>query len=157
MTVNVSVDGLEQIQKALNKLRLPPNEIESVLEEAVLLPLFNSAERAFETQTSPFGEAWQPLHHKTINKKKHDKILIHTGTLKNSLYKQVQDLTGFVGVNASFKDFQYGLSHQFGSLATTKRAWDIPERPFLPIDLEGNIPSSIEDKIERNLLEWFDD
>jgi phage virion morphogenesis protein len=152
MEVNVELKGLDNIRKSLEKYRVAPDEIEDILSECVANPIYNEAQKAFENQSSPFGDRWKSISPDTKKAKGHSRILIHTGTLKNSLYQKVENMSALVGVNADSNGFQYGLTHQFGS-----DKLDIPSRAFLPVDKDGNIPLTLEKKIERNILEWFED
>ena len=150
MQVQVKLQGLDEIVSKLENLRVKTDEIEGALLEAVGRPLYNATSKAFQTQTSPFGQKWKALNAATLKAKKgRGKILLDRGKLSDSLAIQVSNKKLFVGVNAGEK-FQYGLSHQFGS---KKR--NIPARPFLPIDENGLLPDEMVKKIQRNLREYF--
>lgn len=153
MQVQVEIKGVEQIVRALERLQIKGETVSEVLEEAVGRPIYNATKKAFDTKTSPFGQSWALLKASTLKAKKgKGSILIHKGKLNESLAYSVMGNKLFVGVNAKAKtsDFQYGLTHQFGSKK-------VVARPFLPIDKDGNMPDLITRQIERNLLEWFRD
>ncbi len=150
MQVQIKIQGLEEIVSKLKSLRVKGEEIEGALEEAVGRPLYNATSKAFQTQTSPFGQKWKALNQATLKAKKgRGKILFDRGRLSDSLAMQVSGKTLFVGVNAGER-FQYGLSHQFGS-----KKKNIAARPFLPIDENGLLPTDMIKKIQRNLTEYF--
>lgn len=71
------------------------------------------------------GPGWFPLAESTIKAKGHDKILIDTGLLKDSIKHRKEDDSVDIGV---FIEERAGIAvvHEFGSIPR-----NIPPRPFL--------------------------
>ena len=92
--------------------------------------LKDEARLRFIEQSSPEGDAWQPLSTATLANKrrgKNAKILRDTGVLMNSIaYKSGTDS---VSVGSAVI---YAAIHQFGGQAGKGKKVYIPARPFFP-------------------------
>ncbi len=113
----------------------------------------NIIEESFENQTSPSGEKWQKLKPMTKMKKlkkgKSDKILRQSGDLEDNWeISQGKNEVRIFNNTKSDKGFSYGIVHQFGSDAK-----NIPARPFLPIDSDGELDKDV----EKEILGIFED
>lgn len=89
-------------------------------------------DKAFASETSPLGEAWQPLKPSTIAKKGNSKILRDSGALMRGAS------VGF-GKKSIFSDVKgaartYANVHLLGSPSQ-----NIPERPWLPLTDSGDL------------------
>jgi phage virion morphogenesis protein len=112
--------------------------------------LYTITDESFDAERSPDGTPWANLAPSTWRYKKSGRKLYESSTLRDSLYAHSDKTIAQVGVNASAKGFQYGLSHQFGS---TKR--HIPARPFFPIDRHGTLMSQAQEELIAQIVEYF--
>lgn len=128
MIVEFDIKGLGAFKAQLEGIRERLTDRDMLL-ETVANPLINAITKSFETESSYLGVPWARLADATVKAKGHDKKLYDKGKLQGSLDSDVDNDEVWVGVNASYRGFQYGLSQHFGS---EKR--NIPARPFLPMD-----------------------
>jgi phage gpG-like protein len=78
----------------------------------------------FETETDPDGNAWKPLAPSTIAKKGHDRILIETGALNNSLVLRNAEGAVREVTEDSIRfgtDIEYSQYHQQGARRRQRR------------------------------------
>jgi len=155
----IEIQGIKSIQKKLKTLddALTPSKMRSTL-LTVGNMVKNSISESFENERSPFGEKWAPL--KVISyhlgysigkgKNTHTKRGVQTKAFQKyaankriliestHLWSNWVVMTDENGVEVSnntartSKGYIYGLAHQYG----TK---NIQARPFLPIDVNGNL------------------
>lgn len=83
--------------------------------------LLESHQERFALEVAPDGTPWEPLSPKTLRKKKDDRILQESGTLRDSLAYQIGSRELLFGTG-----LEYGATHQFG-----REDDGIPARPFL--------------------------
>ncbi len=92
-------------------------------------------------------QSWIPLKPATIRRKGHDKILIDTGELMESIdHKQQED---FVKVGVFGKRAYIGAVHEFGAPSR-----NIPERSFIRStfkDEKKKIEKMIEDTVKQSI------
>jgi len=115
--------------------------------------LLEVTEDAFNSETSPFGDTWDdlaPATWKQKQKKGHTKKLQNKGALAGSIdFSTTADHLIF-GSNLEYAPIQ-----QFGGNAGKNKNSYIPPRPFLPIDINGNIPNSVEKDIVEFLQKYI--
>lgn len=117
----------------------------------------SSASRAFENETSPFGDKWQThapatTKRKLAEKKLGAKILQDSGTLALSIVSHTNEAQKSVSVGSNVR---YAAIHQFGGLAGRKHSAKIPSRPFLPINANDELAPDVEKRIKRAVNEYF--
>jgi len=154
--ISISVTGMDAIEDALRELLTKTKNLKKPM-EAIGSYLSNVAEESFDTETSPSGEAWSPLAESTKKyKEKHggDKILQSgSRTLRESVGYQADEEGVIVGVNAySSKGYPYPAVHQFGTTKNDK----IPSRPFMPVDVQGELYSGAGEEIIAILKEYLE-
>ncbi|MDL0089278.1 phage virion morphogenesis protein [Campylobacter gastrosuis] len=146
--MSVKISGLSDVTarlEALENLPLKKSLFDDIGNMAV-----NEIKDAFIDERSPFGEKWQELSAKTKERKKKkgksSKILRDSGALFSKW--EVRSATNSVTIsnNTQNNGFAYGLSHQYGS-----KKQNIPARPFLPVDKNGNLEKKLEANI-KNLI-----
>lgn len=137
-------DKLERLSKALaNKkplLRRIANTLQNVTEES------------FDKQTSPFGRRWKPNSPKTLARKRGNKVLIKSGHLSQSFTQKITGNSVRVGTNKA-----YAAIHQFGGKAGRGKKVSIPARPFMPIKSNGEIPKDLEDRLQKEVVDFLKD
>lgn len=73
-----------------------------------------------------------------------------TGRLQGSVSTEYDSSTAMIGTNTI-----YGAIHQFGGKTGRNESVELPARPYLPIDEEGNLQSeavnSVLDTVQRHL------
>lgn len=141
---------------SFDELRAQMQSLESRLKDteplmahiANTLGIFTS--QSFEKETSPFGEKWQDLSPSTLKKHKGlKKKLVDKGKLVNSIHTSHTATSATIGTN-----IKYAAIHQFGGIAGKGHKSKIPQRAFLPIDKEGNIPTSVQDELKSLVQEY---
>lgn len=103
---------------------------------------------AFKSETAPYGSSWAPLKEETVKRKQarksprsKNRILRDTATLYNTLAARATPTGAVVGTNQTVGSYSLGAIHQFGA---PRR--NIPARPFLPMDDQGNaLPQLVTD------------
>ncbi len=114
--------------------------------------LQNVTEESFDKQTSPFGRRWKPNSPKTLAGKRGNKVLIKSGHLSQSFTQKITGNSVRVGTNKT-----YAAIHQFGGKAGRGKKVSIPARPFMPIKSNGEIPKDLEDKLEKEVVDYLKD
>ena len=113
----------------------------------------NESTRSFESQGSPFGEAWKALAPATLKKKKGSLKLVESGHLKRSLRSNISTSEKRVSVGSNL---EYAAIHQFGGRAGRGHKVSIPARPFLPINEKDEISPSLERQINAVLNRFLE-
>lgn len=170
--MSIEIKGLDEIEAKLKRLQELKNLDKSDF-DTIGNMIRNKIERSFETETSPFGERWKPISAKTAlryaggrkraytksgkRQKKgfldkfgaggSKKILRLSGDLADNWHIKSTKNSVTVSNNSSNNGFAYGLTHQFGSSKL-----NIPARPFLPIDSNGEL----EPNLKENILKFLD-
>lgn len=147
MLVEFEIKGAGEFKAQLESIKERLADKNAML-EIVGNPIYNLTREAFEGQSSYDGTPWERLKPSTLKYKKDPRMLYDSGDLQRSLAMGMDGDEVWIGVNASSNGFQYGLSHQFSS---EKR--NIPARPFLPVDENGEVPQDVID----NILEMLGD
>ena len=151
MEVNISVQGLDQTQEALQTLK---NKIQNTAPLMAELSnhLYNIVEESFENQSSPDGKKWSPIKQTgRIKKGGSQKILFKSGDMQDSLGKDSSNVTAEIGLNTTSDGYPYALVHQFGTLDGK-----IEARPFIPIKNDGSLYDSVEDELVEIVEEYID-
>lgn len=132
----LEIKGLETFYRACQKLVNMDKHGERIM-ASIGESIKSSVEKAFEKESSPFGEKWKPLSPKTLKQKikegKNNGILKRDWDLRQNW--NVEPSSSRVKVfnpSQSAKGFKYGYVHQWGN---QKRK--IPARGFLPINKNG--------------------
>jgi phage virion morphogenesis protein len=142
----IKVTNLDNISKKLNELEKNANNFRPALENIAVI-LEDDIQTNFNNESSSSGKKWKKLNKKTKKykaKRGYKKKLQNRGILASSITSNVSDKSVEVGTNLT-----YGAVHQYGS-----EAKNIPARPFLPIDEDGQIPVSLEKEIIEE-IEWW--
>lgn len=151
------LSGLEKLLQKCSKLDKEQQGI--ILKEIIAETLLKNTQENFEKEQTSEGKAWKPLKNITLKQRRyanpkisHNKILTRRGTLSSSLNHKLQNNSVFIGVNATFKGYQYGKAHQFG---TSK----IPARPFFPfnekLEINPRLAKEMEEETKDMLLKVF--
>lgn len=117
----------------------------------------NVTEDAFRGQTSPFGDPWEPLTDDTIARREAaghwpGAILQITGQLATSISTNAGPDFAEIGAG---KD-KYAAIHQFGGLPDMAPGpAGVPDRPYLPVDADGNIPDALRDEVLDLIADWL--
>ncbi|MEO0144706.1 MAG: phage virion morphogenesis protein [candidate division WOR-3 bacterium] len=111
--IEIKIDDKEIIEK-LSKIK-----DKTKLLKRIAIYIEGWTIRLFNKQQDPYGNKWKPLKLNT-KRKNSSKILIDTGTLRNSIKANViSEDTIRLGVVG---DLVYAKTHQFGAIITPKRA-----------------------------------
>ncbi|MDX2272822.1 MAG: phage virion morphogenesis protein [Cyanobacteriota bacterium] len=110
---------------------------------------------AFKQETSPAGQAWPELKPATIRRKNRNssslnKKLRDTGTLYDSIAARALPDGGVVGTNQRVGSYSLGAIHQYGAPQR-----NIPSRPFLPVDLNGDLLSQNVEELIQLTQDWL--
>ncbi len=149
MLIEFEIKGAGEFKTQLESIKERLKNKDAML-EIVANPIYDLTREAFANGSSYDGTPWQRLKPSTLKYKKDSKMLYDSGDLQRSLAIGKNGDEVWVGVNASSKGFQYGLSHQFSS---DKR--HIPARPFLPMDDEGEVYQDVIDDIVEMLSDYL--
>ena len=148
--ININQDDLSKIKKSFKNLEKLD---ESQLLEAAARPIENSTRDSFEDEKDPWGNSWANQSSKTYN---HLDSTDHN--LQGSLHSTVNSGKVTVGFNAvSDKGYPYAAVHQFGSKKSSGRGSNIPARPFMPIDIDGNLEPTVEKEIIENIEDFLEE
>ena len=150
MIVEYNITGIGAFKAQLEGIRERLTD-KNMLLETVANPLINATTKSFESESDYFGVPWARLKPATIKAKGHDKILYGEGKLQGSLSSDINNDEVWVGVNASYRGFQYGLSQHFGS---EKR--NIPARRFLPMDEDGELFDEVVEDIIQMVGDYLE-
>ncbi len=145
MKLNIDVKGLKQLKTKLKDLeKLNSSE----LLEAVARPIENATQEAFANETDPWGVSWVNQDSPTYNH------LNQTDSMHGSLHSIVNSKKEvIVGVNAVSKDgYNYPAVQQFGT-----KDERVPARPFLPVDIKGNLAPEVLKDIKESLKEVLEE
>lgn len=113
--------------------------------------------RAFQRETSPAGQRWEPLKAKTIARRNarvspptRGKILLDKGNLYDSIFASVQDGAVIAGSNIIVGDHNLLGIHQYGAPKA-----NIVPRPALPMDEDGNLIPSVQQMLVEDAEDFF--
>ncbi|MEX0271209.1 phage virion morphogenesis protein [Leptolyngbyaceae cyanobacterium UHCC 1019] len=146
LQIKISSD-LAPLEQVLSKL-----ENSQVLYKSWANHLEGVTVKAFKSQSAPYGGKWAPLKPATVKQKKKRKnqILRETGTLYSTIAAQATPTGAVVGTNQQVGAYSLGAIHCFGA---PKR--NIPARPFLPIDAQGNALPQVIVELQEITEEFF--
>ncbi|WP_324171996.1 phage virion morphogenesis protein [Sulfurimonas sp.] len=152
MQVKIDVKGMKQFQNKLNEIA---KLSELQLLECVSSPIMEATQIAFETETDPWGNPWENTQSKTfhhLDSAENPHNSNDTG-MRNDLHATVNSkkevVVGFSVVSDG--GYAYPAVHQFGSKKSSGRGSGIVARPFLPVDIDGNLAPEVKKDIEKNL------
>lgn len=153
--VIIEVTGLDKIQEDLSGIECKLNDTAPLMAE-ISNHLKNIVEDSFENQKSPDGKVWSPIK-KRASDPHPEKILYANGDMQRSLYNTSDKDTAQIGFNAVAGNFQYPLTHQFGTdKAGRNRNITIEARPFMPIHEDGSLYDGVEDKLVEIVEEYLE-
>ena len=158
MEVNIKVKNLENLNKSLKDIQNKVQDTEPLMAE-LSNHLYNIVENSFETQSSPDGKAWSPIKQATYKNYKlpTDKLLYKSGNMQDSLNRDFDSNSATVGLNAVNGDFQYPLTHQFGTDNAFGKGITIEARPFMPIKNDGSLYDGVEDELVDIFEDYIED
>ena len=158
MKVNIDLQGIDQIEKGLDKLVTKAQNLTPVFHD-LGNTLTQGIEDSFDNERSYDGTSWEALKPSTLRyKAKHggSKILqSKDSNLYESITYDASSRSLTVGVNAYSDDgYPYPLVHQFGTdSAGRNKNTEIVARPFMPIKENGELYG----KVNVELLELLED
>ncbi|PIE73523.1 MAG: virion morphogenesis protein, partial [Deltaproteobacteria bacterium] len=110
---HIQIENLEETQELLlkidKKIRATKPLMANISEH-----LYNVVLNSFEEEKSPDGIAWTPIKPRKADKHP-EKILFDSGDMQKRQYKKYDNNSAIVGFNAVSNNFQYPLTHQFGT------------------------------------------
>jgi len=149
---NVKVEGLDEVYVTLDTLENKLSNTKPLM-TAIAHHLEEIVHHSFEVERTPDGKSWSPIKPRKGDKSP-TKILKDSGHMQETIYSKSTNTTATVGLNAVSGNFQYPLTHQFGTNKAGKnRNITIEARPFMPIKSNG----SLYDGLEKELEELVDD
>jgi len=160
LEVNIQMQGVEELEAALAKLSHKAQNLAPVFHDFGNT-LTQGIEESFDGQRSYDGTSWEALKPSTLAyKQKHggSKILQSgESNLYESIAYNAESNSLTVGVNAYSDDgYPYPLVHQFGTTkAGRAKNTTIPERPFMPIDEDGNVYEEVKEELLELLEEYL--
>jgi len=160
MKVNIELQGVEQLEEALDTLVLKAQDLTPVFHD-LGNTLTQGIEESFDNERSFDGTSWEALKPSTIAyKAKHggSKILqSRDSNLYESIAYDASSNSLMVGVNAySEGGYPYPLVHQFGTKkAGRDKNTEIVARPFMPIGENGEIYSEVKVELLALLKEYL--
>lgn len=141
------LDTLADLQRRSSDLSEPMADIARLLR--------NTAEDSFQDEVDPWGRSWLDLSERT--KKAREK----KGHWPGSILQVSGGLAASV-TSGSGRDWAsvgaakvYAAIHQFGGKAGRGRKVDIPARPYLPFNKDGDLPPALRDDILEVLRDFF--
>lgn len=173
---HVQIENLEDTRELLLKIDEKLRATKPLMAEISNF-LQNVIEDSFEKEQSPDKKSWTPIKIRTTHssylnkgKKTHTKkgsqtkaflryaqkrkLLFDTGEMQKKLYRKYDKNSLTVGFNAVSNNFQYPLTHQFGTnKAGRKRNITIVARPFTPIRQDGSLYTDT----KKEIFEIVDD
>jgi phage virion morphogenesis protein len=142
----IKVTNLKNVSKKLQTIEKNANNLRPALENIALI-LEDDIQTNFDNESDSTGRKWKRLKKNTLkykNKRGYKKKLQNRGILASSITSSVTNKSVEVGTNLS-----YAAVHQKGS-----EKKNIPARPFMPIDEDGQIPVTLEKEIIEE-IEWW--
>jgi len=140
MQISIEVHGIHEAIAHLQKLGKTAKNL-TPLHRHIGNILQNSIEESFESEASPFGEAWKK------SKKESGKTLTDSGTLSSSFTTDADGEGVSVGTN-----LVYAAVHHFGGQAGRKKSVTLPARPFLPVSNSGELEKGVRGEIMEYLV-----
>ena len=145
-----AIDYLARVQARLGDLSHPMTGIARAMR--------NLTEDAFQAERSPFGAPWAPLSERSTIPRREASghwpgpLLQVSGGLAASITSGSDRDSAWVGAGK-----EYAAMMQFGGKrAEFPHLWgDIPARPFIPVDADGNIPDALRDEIFAIMEDWL--
>ncbi|WP_051321682.1 phage virion morphogenesis protein [Chrysiogenes arsenatis] len=142
VALHVDLEGLEQLQRTLNRLSLlaTSGELRGLFEEIGESGVA-TARLAFHDQRAPGGQPWKVSQRAEAEM---GDTLRLSNVLMNSIDWDANAQQATIGVYGG-TNVAYGAIHQLGGRAGRGRKVKIPARPFLPVsvaefdDLEGTV------------------
>ena len=149
MQLKLDLKGIETLNQ---KIKTLASLDEKALLEGVANPIENSIRDSFENKKDPWGKSWvkkdSPTYHH-LDSESHN--------LQGSLHSKINKTNVTVGFNAVSKDgYNYPAVHQFGSVKSSGRGSNIPARPFMPVDINGNLEPKVEDEIIESVTDLIE-
>ncbi len=162
MKVNIQLQGIEQLEAALDTLAYKAKNLKPVFHD-MGNTITAGIEDSFDNERSYDGTSWEALKPSTLAyKKKHggSKILqSQDSNLYESIAYEASSNALVVGVNAYSEDgYPYPLVHQFGTdKAGKNKNTEIVKRPFMPIDDNGELYVEVKEELSELLEDYLSD
>jgi phage gpG-like protein len=137
---------LEELQRKLENPEPLMRSIESIAHTETM--------RNFENERDSFGNNWRPSRRaikdggRTLhsgNSRRRRQVGHRVDHLQDAIYTGRSGRSAKVGTN-----MVYGRTHQLGDSSR-----NIPKRPFLPIDENGNLPEHLSEEISSVVSEYL--
>jgi phage gpG-like protein len=175
VNIRIALENTTPLDRTIQRLRSPDpifkawaNHIEGL------------AVQAFKNEAAPYGADWQPLspqylahkqgYARRVGAKKRKAKrrgeefrdrrgspkkggalkLRWTGALYDSIYARVDGDVVIAGSNLAVGSYSLGAIHQFGAPAR-----NIPARPFLPVDAEGEPLPQLVDELTQMAIDYL--
>jgi len=152
---NINVEGLDKVYLTLDTLQNKLSNTKPLM-TAIAHHLEEIVHHSFEVERTPDGKGWSPIKPRKGDKSP-TKILKDSGHMQETIYSKSTNNTATVGLNAVAGNFQYPLTHQFGTNKAGKnRNITIEARPFMPIKNDGKLYDKVEDELNEIVEEYID-
>lgn len=128
--VHADMEGMQRLAAQMRAIRGRVRNLDPALRPRAEL-LRTVIDDSFRDEEGPNGEPWDGLAESTIERRRQSspKPLVDTGQLRRSI--EVRAERGAIVFGVAGAAAEYAPAHQFGTD-------DIPARPFLPMDEDGN-------------------
>jgi phage virion morphogenesis protein len=140
MTVTVNDKALRQALKSVDAALADMTPLMRRLAET----LKTETDFNFEDEGRP---AWEPS---VAALARSGMTLSKSGLLRRSITTAYDSSSAGVGTN-----FDYARIHQLGGKAGRNLAVTLPERPYLPVDADGNLQARVEQKLLDQTLAYL--
>lgn len=129
--IQIIIDST-QVDALLSHIKHKADHLEPAL-TAIGVTLKENIRLTFRDLKTPYGQAWKPLSHVTIARRRNGSStpLNDTGVLRDSIVYQLSGQAVEIGTNAP----QAAMMNFGGTKAQFGHLWgDIPARQFMPVD-----------------------
>jgi phage virion morphogenesis protein len=150
MAFSLNISYVDDLLKNIEKLKtelVKPRE----LRRKIATYLLAETQERFNTETDPWGQAWQPS----------ERVLATGGKTLHLTARLVRSFkVGMDGANIFFgqlSNVKYFPIHQWGGATGRGHRAIMPARPMLPIKSDIDLPPSYVSEIEKIIRKWADD
>lgn len=128
--ITADLSGMQRLASEMRAMRARSRDLSPALRPRAEL-LRTVIDNSFRDESGPNGEVWDGFAESTLRSRRQasPKLLVDTGQLRRSI--EVRAERGAIVFGVAGAAATYAPAHQFGTD-------DIPARPFLPMDEDGN-------------------